>query len=70
MDVPDLNAEAVTGIVASLGALNWGATEVMSANFAVDLLGTGNVGIAYMLFGLAGAISLLEQFDVVDVVGE
>lgn len=57
-------------MISSVGALNWGATEVMNTNYVADLLGTGNVGLAYIAFGAAGAIALLEQFDVVDVTGD
>jgi|GEM_PF-6374543 len=69
-DIPELDAQSVTWLIAHIGAVNWGLQETADINLAVELLGTGNVGIAYMVIGIAGVLSLTEWFDITDFFGQ
>jgi uncharacterized membrane protein YuzA (DUF378 family) len=61
----NLNAANVTYGVSALGATTWGTQEVLDFNLVTELLGS-SPGIAYMVIGAAGVVSLTEMFDVTD----
>ena len=56
----------VVGILAIIGALNWGTIGLMNTNFVEQILGTGTTvtKIVYILVGLSG-LELLASFFVV-----
>lgn len=70
MEIPDIDLENGTYIVAEIGAVNWGVKEVFNTNLVTELLGTGNEGAVYVAVGAAGAVALAEKFELVDVLGE
>lgn len=67
MQIPDINPASATWIIAEIGALNWGLQEAFNFNIVTELLGSGSAGLVYVLIGLAGAIALADDFDIVDL---
>ena len=61
----DLNAANITYGVSALGAANWGAQEVLDFNLVTEVMGS-SPGIAYMVIGAAGVVSLTELLGVTD----
>ena len=61
----------VFAVIASLGAINWGAVEFLNEDLLVDTLGlTGDVYTAVIaVIAVAGAL-VLYNFGVVDLAGD
>jgi len=60
-------AETAVWLTSGIGALNWGLQEAFSFNVVTELLGTGNAGIVYIAIGVAGALALADDFDVIEL---
>lgn len=69
MEMPEINTENAVESLAGIGALNWGLDSAGNFNLVTELLGSGNAEIAYLAFGAAGAVALLERFEVTDLYG-
>ena len=54
----------IVGVLAIIGALNWGAIGIAGVNLVENILGAGLARIAYILVGLSG-LALLASFFVV-----
>jgi len=55
----------IAWVISSVGAMNWGLVEATNTNILTDVggLGADIAGIAYVLIGVAGAISLAYYAD-------
>ena len=56
----------IVGLIAIIGALNWGSISVLQVNFVEQLLGMGTMAtrVVYGLVGLSG-LALLASFFMV-----
>ena len=56
----------VVGLIAIIGALNWGSISVFQVNFVEQLLGMGTMAtrVVYGLVGLSGLALLASYFIV------
>jgi hypothetical protein len=64
-----------TGEVASIGAaaigsINVGVTELTGTNYAMDLLGSGSMGLYALAVGAGGAALAAEKLDLVNIWSE
>lgn len=52
-------------VVSSVGALNWGAMELLDTNLITDTLGlgTGTAGMIYIVVAVAGLLSLYHFYE-------
>ena len=56
----------IVGVIAIIGALNWGLMGALKMNLAANLLGSipHATRAAYLLFGLSGLALLVSYFKV------
>ena len=67
MDIPEINLQNGSRIVASAGALNLGLAEGLNTTLIPDLVGTGNEGLVLLGIGVAGGAALADQLELVDL---
>lgn len=67
MQIPDIDASNVTAALAGVGSLNWALLEYAQFDVVAELLGSSSPELGYLAFGVAGAISLTEQFELTEM---
>lgn len=66
----DIDLELGTTLVTAAGAINWGAKETLGSNVLADVIGSDNTGIAYLVIGLAGVVTVTERFELTEIFEE
>lgn len=69
MELPDFDLKELVWATTSVGAINWGLQEAAQINLIADYV-PELAGPAYLVIGAAGAVSLANQFGLVDVFGD